>query len=674
MPGEEKKLSDEAIERQDVVAFLKSATDAVNEMDTDLALSICKKQITEHPEASEPHYVLGVLALRLGDEGQGIAFFEKAHNLAPDCQEYAVALANATARAGKLSDSMYYAKLATILPAHPVLQHYVPPTLRNLGDSLASASPSVHYIEAMRLFNLAKFEAAIRECSSELRLNDRHVEAYTLLGRASMMIGRFGRAVGAFQAAIGLSDEDDLAASGYLARCLANLGRFSEAQALALYVMTSAGDDAEVFVQAMGAYLLCPAADFDKARELANAFEASFLKNSSDDTEGGWSKGGRGPTIGMLSNRFFFCNEARAYAAWFSVPVKASRWVGLQQSVLSDTQTTIFKAGSSEWMIIFDHDPYTLAYTLKAEYLDVIVDLSSLDGDTRQTLSLLNPCPIRIGTFMLPEPGMAPGITHVLTDATLAESDRAMLRDGQSLVILSRSLFVRQPLMRLAQNTDAPSKRRGRVGFGAVLDLARLTAECAILWAQVLKAVPGSRLSIYVHDGRGDGMQTTAREYFAAAGVVDRVVFISAQNAINSDAEEAESEDGVVVPSAGTVIDPAFWNEVDIFLDTTPINYQEETIEALWSGVPVVTLKAPRRAGLVGASILTAAGRPRWVADNAADFVSIATSLAADADNLAKERTSLQKNIATSSLFDAAAQAEELVKVLRDLATDAGTA
>lgn len=675
MPGEDQELPDEALEQQQMSAFLKSATDAVNDFDVDRALAICKKQIVDHPESSEPHYVLGVLTLRLGDEGQAIAFFEKAHEMEPDCQEYAVALANASVRVGRLADSIYYAKIATSLQPHPIMRHYVPPVLRNLSDSFAAASPSLHYIEAMRLFNLAQFEAAIKECTAELRLNDRHVGAYELLGRASMIIGRHGRAAGAFQAVIGLSEEKSLAASGYLARCLASLGRFSEAQALALHVMESAGDDAEVFVQGMGAYLLCPTADFAKARALADAFEKSFRDNNNDAQDDDWSKGDKGPSIGLLSNQFYFGNESRAFAPWFAVPVKSSRWVGLQQSVVSDTQTTIFKNGCSGWMVVYDLDPYTLAYTVKAEQMDVILDLSSLDGDTRQTLSLLNPCPIRIGGFMLPEPGLAPGITHILSDPILAESDRAMLRDGQSLIVLSHSLFSRMPLKRLAQDTEAPSKKRGRIGFGAVLDLTRLTADCAVVWAQVLKAVPGSRLSLYTHEDHDIGMQATAREYFAAVGVMDRVVFVTAQNKSDAEAEDSEADDdNVITVSAGTVIDPAFWNEVDIFLDTTPNNYLEETIEALWSGVPVVSLKTPRRAGHIGASILNAAGRPRWAASTPAEYVKIATSLAKDIDSLAEERAVLQKNIVTSRLFAAAAQAEEVVKVLRDLAIGADRA
>ena len=658
------------LSQQSFEDLLHVAMAASNDVNLDVVVKVCNEMAARFPDRAEQYFILGVAALRLDDEGQAIAYFERAHDMDPDCREYTEALSNICMRAGRLADGTFYAKLAVAGTSHPLLGRYMPSKLTNLAESMAAVRPSTHFLEASRLYNLRNLPQALRECSAEIRLNADHFEAYVLLGRIYLETKKYGKALGAFQAAAQLAPDDNTV-QGLVARTLAHLGRHSEAGAIANRVMRTALRDLEPEAHgaALDAMLLNPAVDREQIISAADRFEAAFYDdNPAPEDRESIGKSRDVPRVGLYSNSYFRSILASRFIPWFQARVKKAHWLGYQQSVHEDLFTTILKRGTEEWREIFDLDPYTLSYTLAGEALNVLVDLCGLDGESRFALAALRPTDVRVGTFALTEPGLAPGITHILSDSVLVKGDEAWMRDGQVPVAISRSLFARAPFGFEADESPAPATENGYVTFGGVIEPYRLSPETACLWAEILLAVPNSKLLLIRAEEYGPEVRDRARELFAALGVAGRIVFTLGEDDVSETDNEEGVDDDAPAIRPDTIVPPVYWTGVDVFLDTSPINCIEECHEALWSGVPVVTLAGSRRPARVGASILTAAKRDAWIAESDTDFVSKACALVADLTELGAARSALLGEIRSSALFDAEGSSAEVIEVLARLA------
>jgi protein O-GlcNAc transferase len=625
-------------------AMLEDAMQSANASDYSEAVSKCHETIKAFPSAAEPYFLMGTIAYICGDEGQAISMGELAHKIDPTVAEYAEALATIYTGIGRLADGLYFAKIATSLEPHPLFSKRMPPRLRDLKSAFLNAAPSTHFIEAQRLFNIGDYERALQECAAEIRLNSDNLKAYILMGRTTIILGRYSQAVGALQAAIQLDPADGLAPA-LLARALVHLGRHSEAAAAGKRALTLAGTDAEIYGQAMNALLRCPDFPAETARQTALDFAARFAEEN-DGAEPAEQFEDAPIKIGFLSNTFFNGAGHDLFLQWFlQTPAKGVSYAGYQLSVASDILTTAVKQGCESWREIFDLDPYTLSYTLAAEAMDVYVDLSNMNCETRLAVAALNPAAVRVGAFALPEPGLAPGITHVLSDEILNDADEAALLPGQQCLPVSGTLFAHAPFTGLQQDLPSPCEEKGQITFGGVADLGFLSPECATLWADVLLAVPQAHLLLCSTRPISDEVRARVREFFSMAGVANRVL-------LPVDDVEYEMDDHEAMQAARAPLPPMQLREIDIFLDTAPISCRRELCQALWTGVPVVSLMGERRLGRVGASILNAAGRLNWVAKDREEFVDIAAKLAADPKTLADERKALQENIGSSLLFD----------------------
>jgi predicted O-linked N-acetylglucosamine transferase (SPINDLY family) len=162
-----------------------------------------------------------------------------------------------------------------------------------------------------------------------------------------------------------------------------------------------------------------------------------------------------------------------------------------------------------------------------------------------------------------------------------------------------------------------------------------------------MEACPGSRLLLKSMTLADDEVRRSVVRRLADAGI---------------DPGQVE----LVGLTAGRAEHLALYSRVHVALDTVPYNGTTTTCEALWMGVPTVTLSGDRHAARVSESLLRAAGHPEWVAPDEASFAELAARLATDRTRLSALRAGLRDELRGSALLDGAAYGRRFMDGLRE--------
>ena len=179
-----------------------------------------------------------------------------------------------------------------------------------------------------------------------------------------------------------------------------------------------------------------------------------------------------------------------------------------------------------------------------------------------------------------------------------------------------------------------PAASRGYVTFGSFNHFAKVGGEVIALWAALLRRVPESRLLLKYADLDDTHVRALLLDQFAAHGIGVERLDLRAR-----------------APDLRTHL--ALYGEMDIALDPFPYNGTTTTCEALWMGVPVVSLAGQRHMGRVGVSLLMRAGLGELVAASPEAYLDLAVALAADPARCAALRAGMRERLATGPLTDA---------------------
>jgi predicted O-linked N-acetylglucosamine transferase (SPINDLY family) len=188
---------------------------------------------------------------------------------------------------------------------------------------------------------------------------------------------------------------------------------------------------------------------------------------------------------------------------------------------------------------------------------------------------------------------------------------------------------------------------RGHITFGSFNNLAKVTPEVLQLWARLLDALPEARLILKWHTLAEPGARARYRRLIEAHAL---------------DAARVELRAGS--PHRAML---AEYGDVDIALDPFPYSGGVTSLEALWQGVPIVTLPGTRPVSRQTLGFLRSLGRAEWVASDPDDYVRISVGLASNPRALAAIRSAQRARMAASTLCDAPRFARHFEAALRAL-------
>ncbi len=317
-----------------------------------------------------------------------------------------------------------------------------------------------------------------------------------------------------------------------------------------------------------------------------------------------------------------------------------------------DAVTDRFKALADEWCSTAGWSDERVADRIRRDRIDILVDLIGHTGETRLLTFARKPAPVQISWLGYPNTTGVKAVDARFTDAVADPPDgSADSRYTERLIHLSEGFLCYRPPDDAPEVGPLPAGAERPITFASLNHLAKVTAEAADAWAELLRRVPGSRLLLKkVQPGGSREGERILMDRFASAGVGDRVEIV----------ERMASKEAYL----------AFLGTVDVALDTFPYNGTTTTCEALWMGIPVVTLAGDRHAGRTGASILTRLGLSELIAAETPTYVDAAAGLAADRGRLAGLREGLRERMRQSPLMDAEAFSERVEEAFRDLFRD----
>jgi protein O-GlcNAc transferase len=297
----------------------------------------------------------------------------------------------------------------------------------------------------------------------------------------------------------------------------------------------------------------------------------------------------------------------------------------------NDDFTELFQGNVAQWRDTRALDDEQLARRIYDDRIDVLVDLAGHTLGNRLTAFALRAAPVQLSWLDYFNTTGVPAMDAVLVDDEVLRTPLS-----QSFVERLESLGpVRYPWGPPSYAPEPVVRTAGPVTFASFSRFGKATDATLDAWAAVLHKVDGSRL-LLKNDSLGDSeIRARVVGLFAARGI------------------EAGRLDLRGASIHGEML--AQYGDADIVLDTFPYNGGITTLEALWMGRPVVTLRGDTLVGRQGASILTACGKVGWVASDAQGYVAIAAALAGDRTALAAQQSALRDSLIGSPLLDAAA-------------------
>ena len=591
-----------------------------------------QRVLREDPRQSEALHGLGMLALEKGDHPMAVERLEAAVAARGDVARYHHDLGNAWRKLGRKTEAvMAYLRAAD-------LDREFFDALFDLGAVLAELVRPAEGAQALRL---------------ALRLRPDHAEARLILGTCLERLGQIDAAVEQYLAALRLR-ADDPRALLLLGGALFKAGHVVDADRAFARALTLDPSQAGAHSRRIAA--LNYRADLG-ARELAAAHlewgrrhAARFLPVDGRHPFPNPPDPARRLRVGYVSPNFF-----RHSVAHFLLPVLRAHnrheveIFCYSNSVIVDDTTRALRAEAAHWRETLGQSDEQVAALIRVDGIDLLVDLAGHTGDGRPLVFARRPAPVQVAWLGYPQTTGMEAVDYRLSDDIVEPPGEADGLSAETIVRLPRGFhcFGRPGEDLPGDGCEGvalpvgplPALGNGSVTFGSFNTVQKMGAPLVSMWARVLRAVPGSRLVL---------------KSLPDAVIADRYHALFAAEGI----DPARVEFLRWTPARPDHL--RLYDRMDIALDTYPYHGTTTTCEALWMGVPVLSLCGDGHVSRVGASLLTRVGLEDWIVTGEDAYVEKAVRAASDLSALVQLRVGLRDRMRGSALCDANGFARDL--------------
>jgi predicted O-linked N-acetylglucosamine transferase (SPINDLY family) len=621
----------------------------------DQAIDLIGRAIRLKPDFANAHSNLGNSLLRRGRLDEAVSSYKRAIKLKPDFFAAHCNLAAALKDLGQLDESIAASKRAIQLNPNSAEAY------NNLGNAQSKKGEFEQAIAAFQravqinpnygdafcnlggvMDAIGRADQAVPLCRSAVQLQPDRAEAHNNLGIALMSNGQFDEADAALQGAIRLKP-DYAEAHGNLGNVLKERGQLE--QAIAAYRRAIELSPGNAVIQSNLVHTVYFHPDYGPAELLRES--RAWASRHADPLRSSIRphKNTRDPNrrlrIGYVSPDF--CSHTQAF---FTVPLFAAHDSNhfeifcYSDVAKPDSITERLRAASSTWRNTVGLADSKLADIIRSDRIDILVDLTMHMAHNRLLVFARKPAPVQVTWLAYPGTTGLDTIDYRLTDPYLDPAQTGDEFYTEKSIRLPNAFWCYDP-MSVEAVGELPAARNAYVTFGSLNNFCKVGDGVLALWSRVLTAVPGSRLILISPDG------IRRQQVIEKLGVQpERVEFV-----------QRMKRDRYLQTH----------HRFDIVLDTFPYNGHTTSLDALWMGVPVVTLRGQTAVARGGASILSNVGLTELIAENPDRYFSIASGLAEDLSKLTELRSSLRTRMQASPLMNARQFAADIEAAYRQM-------
>lgn len=620
-----------------VRGFLDAATTSAERQDWAEVAARAALLLESDPECAEALFVQATLAIVGQDLAAGAGLALRAMESGLNAGECADLLAVAHGMAGDFNIAVYYAKLATALPASPELRALVPPSIPSFAHVLETMSERPLLKRATRHLVAGQWREAERWFRQHLAFEPADREAHLGLGRSLLEQGVPRAAVEALRAARHLLPDDPELAS-LLGKALSQIGERDEAGACHRWAQSLEPHDPAIhsapLLDALGDSAARPddlAADFQAwGRRFGVATSASagetVLRRA----------GGVLSTIGYVVGGLGASGQGQAVAR-----ILGRRNAGLYQAVgfgfgtLTDAANVPFQKCFDRWQDVEGVDPATLQAMVIAEGVDVLVDAAGFTAPRLLSAFGGRMAPCQVAWLYTPYGTGLAAMDFLLTDRFVDPDPAVASELREEPEMLAGGAVVAVPP--LANRATKARTEDDQLVLAADASLGDLDGRTIEAWAHILHTLPGSVLVLKNHDFQATDNLARMIGMFGNFGLADRVDVVS-------------EDDGAAFYACGDVA-------LLPFASPDP----QSVVDALAAGIPVICPAGRGRHARYAASVIHHLGlADRMVAADLAQYVQAAVAWAADPVERQRLRGALPSHLQQAPLFDPDRRMREL--------------
>jgi protein O-GlcNAc transferase len=584
--------------------------------DYESAVTCIRQVIGINPNDAQAYYILGVVLQKKNDCDEAIASYKKAIELNPQFAGSYNNLGNILRENGHLDAAIRsYQKVIELDPLNAL-------PYNNLGNVLQEKN---------------QLDDAIIAYKKALEIDSNYFFTYNNLGNVFHKKGLFNEALTCYQKAIQLNSHyaDAYYSLGNLFAEMANLDDAEKHYRQAFQLKPDPSMYSALLLSLHYGYKHDRHMIFNEHKHYAKLFADSLTFSISAHTNN--PDPDRRLKIGYVSPDF-----RRHSVGFFIDPVLASHdhgrfevfcYANLNQSAY-DEMTERMKHHADHWRSIIGLSDEKVEDLIRQDEIDILIDLAGHTGSNRMLLFARKPAPVQVSWIGYPDTTGLEVMDYKIVDSF---TDPPGITDQfytENLIRLPHSFLCYLPHEESPEVDDLPALKRGHITFGSFNNFTKVSPEVVTIWSKLLTMLPASRLLLKAKNFISAEIRNHAQKLFIQEGITaDRIELLP------------------IEPSTRQHLN--LYNRIDIGLDTFPYNGTTTTCEAMWMGVPVLTLEGNIHVSRVGCSLLSNVGLSEFVAKSHDEYIEKAIHYAHDTRRLQLLRKNLRNIMKKSPLMNA---------------------